>query len=162
MGMNRLYDLAAIKKILPHRSPFLFVDKVLKIESGDQITAEKELLPDEWFFPGHFPGRPIMPGVLVTEALAQTCGVLLGLIRDESKPGEDQKKPVFFLASANVKFSSPAKPGEILRLTANLKKKYGGLFLFDVAADVERRRIASGTLALGEEKNIGLQDDHDV
>jgi 3-hydroxymyristoyl/3-hydroxydecanoyl-(acyl carrier protein) dehydratase len=139
------YDVQMIKKILPHRTPFLFVDRVVECIGSDKIIAEKVLLPDEWYFSGHFPGRPIMPGVLVSEALAQTCGLLLGL----KGGGRNQ---LFFLASLNIKFSSPARPGETLHLEADLKKKFGGLFLFDVSAYADRRRIAFGTLSLAEEK----------
>ncbi len=141
-----------IKKILPHRAPFLFVDRIVKWVAGEKIIAEKDLLPDEWYFQGHFPGNPIMPGVLVSEALAQSCGLLLGLTGEEGDQSEVLERPFFFLASINIKFHAPAKPGETLRLEAGLKKRFGGMFLFDVSAFVESRRIAAGTLALAEEK----------
>ncbi len=143
-----------IKKILPHRAPFLFVDRIVKWIAGEKIIAEKDLLPDEWYFPGHFPGKPIMPGVLVSEALAQSCGLLLGLTGEEGDQSEVLERPFFSLASINIKFHAPAKPGETLRLEAGLKKQFGGMFLFDVSAFVESRRIAAGTLALAEEKSV--------
>jgi 3-hydroxyacyl-[acyl-carrier-protein] dehydratase len=139
-----LYDVAAIKKILPHRSPFLFVDRVVKISDNDTIVAEKDLLADEWFFSGHFPGKPIVPGVIVAEALAQTSGLLLGLTQSAG----DQNRSHLFLADVKIKFSAPAEPGETLWLTAKLKRKYGRMFLFEVAAGVADRRIADGTLVL--------------
>lgn len=147
------YDMQMIKKVLPHRAPFLFVDRVVAYRTGDQIIAEKDLLPNEWYFSGHFPGSPIMPGVLVSEAMAQTCGLILGLARSENHGSDDPETQRFFLANLNVKFSSPAKPGETLRLEAGLKKRFGGVFLFNVSAFVENRRIASGTLALGEDRS---------
>ena len=78
MTNKPIYDSSFIRELLPHQSPFLFVDRVMEIKTGEKIVAEKDLLPDEAFFAGHFPGRPLMPGVLVTEALAQTSGLLLG------------------------------------------------------------------------------------
>jgi len=147
-----LYDISAIKKMLPHRSPFLFVDRVVKLEAGEKIIAEKDLSIDESFFTGHFPGNPIMPGVLISEALAQTSGLLLGLTWKDRGKCLDQEKVNLILANINMKFSNTAKPGETLRLEASLKKKYGRLFFFEVAAYVVGRQIAKGTLALAEQK----------
>jgi 3-hydroxyacyl-[acyl-carrier-protein] dehydratase len=145
------YDISIIKEILPHRSPFLFVDRVTKLEAGKKIIAEKDLSHDSFFFAGHFPGRPIMPGVLVSEALAQTSGLLLGLTWKESRQSMNQERPKFyFLANVGMKFSTPANPGETLRLEARMKKKYGRLFFFEVAAYALGREIAKGTLTLAE------------
>lgn len=143
-----LYDISAIKEILPHRSPFLFVDRVVRFEEGENIIAEKDLFLDDPFFAGHFPGRPLMPGVLVSEALAQTSGLLLGLTWRRKEQSMDQEKTDLFLANVNVKFLNPAKPGETLRLEASLKKEYGGLFFFEIAAYVETTKIANGSLTL--------------
>jgi len=143
------YDVSAIKEILPHRDPFLFVDRVVNISNGNTIVAEKDLAPDEWYFKGHFPGAPILPGVIVSEALAQTSGLLLGL----TKRAIDREKPNLFLANLRIKFTTPATPGETLRLTAILKKAYDEMFLFEVEAYVSDRRIAKGTLVLAEEKD---------
>jgi len=151
MPAHPLYDTSIIKEVLPHRSPFLFVDRVTKLEVGKKIIAEKDLSPDSFFFAGHFPGRPIMPGVLVSEALAQTSGLLMGLTWKESRQSMNQERPkFFFLANVSMKFSTPAKPGETLRLEASMKKKYGRLFFFEVAAYALRREIAKGTLTLAE------------
>jgi len=151
MPAHPLYDTPIIKEVLPHRSPFLFVDRVTKLEVGKKIIAEKDLSPDSFFFAGHFPARPIMPGVLVSEALAQTSGLLMGLTWKESRQSMNQERPkFFFLANVSMKFSTPAKPGETLRLEASMKKKYGRLFFFEVAAYALRREIAKGTLTLAE------------
>ncbi len=144
-----LYDVSVIKRIIPHRNPFLFVDRVMKITNEDNIVAEKDLFPDEWFFTGHFPGRPIVPGVIVSEALAQTSGLLLGL----AERVKDQEKSNMFLTDLKIKFFTPATPGETLRLTAILKKAYGTMFLFEVDAHVSDRQIAKGTLVLAGEKD---------
>ncbi len=151
MTNHPLYDISVIEEILPHRSPFLFVDRVMKLEAGDTIIAEKDLSFDESFFTGHFPGRPIMPGVLVSEALAQTSGLLLGLTWKEEGTTLNQKKRDLFLSSVNIKFFVPAKPGETLRLKASFKKQYGKLFFFEVSAYVLSNQIAKGTLILAEE-----------
>ena len=147
-----LYDISAIKEILPHRSPFLFVDRIVKLEVGEKIIAEKDLSIDESFFTGHFPVNPIMPGVLISEALAQTSGLLLGLTWKDRDKSLDKEKVNLILANINMKFSNPAKPGDTLRLESSLKKQYGKLFLFEVAAYVVGRQIAKGTLALANEK----------
>jgi len=148
-----LCEVSAIKEILPHRSPFLFVDRVVRLKEWERIIAEKDLSHDDCFFAGHFPGKPIMPGVLVSEALAQTSGLLLGLRWKEKGQSMGQGRPnSFFLATVNMKFFTPARPGETLRLEASLKKKYGGLFFFEVAAYVLSTQIARGTLTLAEEE----------
>ena len=146
-----LYDIEDIMTILPHRSPFLFVDRVKEITEGIKIVAEKDLSVDDYFFKGHFPGNSIMPGVLVSEALAQTSGLLLGLIWKERYPSLHESKPPLFLGNVNVKFFTPAKPGETLRLEASLRKTYGKFHLFEVSAYVADNRIAKGTLTLAME-----------
>jgi len=152
MAHYPLYDISAIKEILPHRSPFLFVDRIVKLEVGEKIIAEKDLAIDEFFFTGHFPGDPIMPGVLISEALAQTSGLLLGLTLKDKGKSLDREKVHLILATINMKFFNPAKPGDTLRLESSLKKKYGKLFLFEAAAYVVSKQIAKGTLTLAEEK----------
>ena len=152
MTDGMLFDVEKITAILPHRNPFLFVDRIIKIIKDHKIVAEKDLSYDDYFFAGHFPGNPIMPGVLVSEALAQTSGLLLGLSLENKSQTVDHKMRIFFLANVNIKFINPAKPEETLRLEAKLKKKYGKFFLFEVAADVLNRRIAKGTLTLAMEK----------
>ena len=145
--------MSAIQAILPHRSPFLFVDRIMEVKAGERLVAEKDILPEESYLSGHFPGNPMMPGVLVSEALAQTSGLLVGLTWNEERAARAGERPgALYLASTNMKFSSPARPGETLRLETDLKKEYGGMFLFQVAAYVEDRPIAGGTLALAEQK----------
>ncbi|MBN2516917.1 MAG: 3-hydroxyacyl-ACP dehydratase FabZ [Deltaproteobacteria bacterium] len=152
MSDSILYDISIIEHILPHRSPFLFVDRVTVFIVGDKIITEKDLGQKDPCFSGHFPGNPIMPGVLVSEALAQTSGLLLGLTWKKEKKFSSQEKMNLYLAAINIKFLTPAKPGETLRLKSHLKKEFGSLFLFDVSAFVEDRAIAEGTLTLAEEK----------
>ncbi len=143
-----------IERILPHRPPFLFVDRVVRFSANRFITAERQLLEDEPHFEGHFPGKPIMPGVLVVDALAQTSGLLWGFTRRENGGGDGDDPEIFLLASANVKFLNPAKPGQTLEMTAHADKNYGVLYTYTVEASVGRTQIAKGslTLAMTEEK----------
>lgn len=152
MSQTAIYDPAFIKEILPHRSPFLLVDRVIEFNKGKSIVAEKDICPDEPFFAGHFPGRPIMPGVLVSEALAQTCGLLLGLPIVNGDESAATNRPGYLLAGVNMKYLTPALPGQILSLEAVLVKGFSGLFMFDVAARVQDTMIAKGTLTLAEER----------
>ena len=147
-----LCDIEDIMAILPHRRPFLFVDRIIEVIEGKQIVAEKDLSYEDPVFDGHFPENPIMPGVLVSEALAQTGGLLLGLKWKEKNPSLFENKHQLFLAHVNVKFFAPAKPGETLRLEANLVKTYGKFYLFDVAAHTGNHRIAKGAITLAMEK----------
>lgn len=143
------FDENRIFQILPHREPFLFVDRIVDFSGGDRIETEFKLSPDLVFFKGHFPGQPIMPGVLVTEALAQTCGLLIGL---KYAHDEEKKAARYFLARSEMKFTRPAYPGERLDMDAALGKAFGTLFRFDVTAAVGERRIAAGTLSLAEQR----------
>jgi len=152
MTPNLIMDTSDIKKMLPHREPFLFIDRVVEFKSNEMIMAEKDLLPDMVFFTGHFPGTPIMPGVLTTEALAQACGLLLGLTWEENPELKGNVGSMLFLVNVNMKYTSPAVPNETLILKAALKKKFGGLFMFDVSAHVKDRLIGKGSISLGGQK----------
>jgi 3-hydroxyacyl-[acyl-carrier-protein] dehydratase len=148
--MTEIYcDLSLIKTIIPHRDPFLFVDRVVFFQAAEKIVAEKFLAVEAPFFRGHFPGKPIMPGVLVTEALAQASGLLMGLTWHENRPSNDFRHQNLYLASVDMKFVSPAQPEETLRLTSTLQKRFGNLARFSVHATAATRSIATGRLALG-------------
>lgn len=105
-----LLDINEIKKILPHRYPFLLVDKILELEEGRRIVGQKNVTANEHFFEGHFPGYPVMPGVLIVEALAQTGAVLV-----LSKP-EYAGKIAFFAGIDKLRFRRQVIPGDVLRL----------------------------------------------
>lgn len=135
-----------IMEILPHRPPFLFVDEVVELEGEKRILARRELRAEEPYFAGHFPGRPIMPGVLITEALAQTAGLLIALTAMET--GQDAEGRLFYLAKANVKWLEPAFPGEILLLEARFLRILGDLYAFDARAYTQSKEVASGSLVL--------------
>ncbi len=145
--MNRVdVGLQEIMKILPHRDPFLFVDRVLELQVDEQVLAQRVLREDEPHFPGHFPGRAIMPGVLITEALAQTSGLLLALSAMER--GERPQGDIFYLARADMKWTEPVAPGETLLLEARLQRNLGPLTAFKVRAFTRKKDVASGNLTL--------------
>lgn len=155
MTEKPLFELEELLPILPHRPPFLFVDRVMKLEPHKLIVAERTLRAEEPQFAGHFPGRPIMPGVLVAEALAQTSGLLLGLSDKVTAAQPPGRPKMFFLATTNFKFTHPAEPGQVLVLRAELDKAFSGLYRFNAEATVGRNLVASGSLTLalvGEQK----------
>ena len=118
-----IFDINAIKKILPHRYPFLLVDKIIEFEPGKKITGIKNVTFNEDFFNGHFPGKPVMPGVLIVEAMAQVGGILL------LKDGEDvENKLVFFMSIDNVKFRKPVVPGDQLVMELSMLKARSSTF----------------------------------
>jgi 3-hydroxyacyl-[acyl-carrier-protein] dehydratase len=127
---------------LPHREPFVFVDRVIALEPGTSAVAEKTFSPDEPMFRGHFPGDPIVPGVILTEALAQTAG-LAG-----ASAGEGRR----FLLSAirGMKFPAAARPEQKITLTARLTGTMGGLWMFAVNATTAHGAVAEGQVVLSE------------
>ena len=113
-----VYGVTEIMKLLPHRYPFLLVDRIMEFEAGRRIVGLKNVTINEPFFQGHFPDHPIMPGVLMIEAMAQVGGVMLmGHIR---KSGESQDKVVYFMSLDNVKFRRPVVPGDQIRFELDL------------------------------------------
>jgi len=114
-----VFDINAIKKILPHRYPFLLIDKIIDFRMDESIVGVKNVTANEPFFEGHFPGQPVMPGVLILEAMAQTGGILL--LNGVENPGD---KLVFFMAINNAKFRKPVTPGDqlVLELTMVTRK----------------------------------------
>lgn len=125
---------------LPHRSPFLFLDEVTELEAGKRASALKVFSPQEPFFAGHFPGNPIVPGVILTEALAQTAGIAAG------EPG----KSYLLSAVKMMKFPRAVRPGEPIVLRAEKSAEIGGLLQFSVSARVGEEIVAEGTLVLNE------------
>jgi 3-hydroxyacyl-[acyl-carrier-protein] dehydratase len=103
-----MIEIKEIMDILPHAYPFLLVDRIIEVEPGKRIVGIKNVTYNEPFFPGHFPGRPIMPGVLIVEAMAQTAGILIF----SSLPKKQFKTPVYFLGIDNVRFRKPVIPGD--------------------------------------------------
>ena len=116
-------DINAILKQLPHRYPFLLVDRVLECEPGKSIRALKNVTYNEPFFPGHFPHRPVMPGVMIIEALAQTAGIL-AFVTAGVMPDENTR--FYFVGIDKARFRKPVEPGDQLILTATLERSVQG------------------------------------
>lgn len=115
----RSIEIQEIIKLIPHRYPFLLVDRVLEVEAQKRIVAVKNVTFNEPFFQGHFPGRPIMPGVLIVEAMAQTGGVLAFL----SLPEDERDREVFFAGIDKVRFRRPVVPGDQMRMELEVTKQ---------------------------------------
>lgn len=131
-----------VLRAIPHRPPFLFIDEV--VERGESsLTARRYIGPDEPFFEGHYPGNPIMPGVLISEAVVQAGAILLAdIMKDETERGDDVV-PVLTKIS-DARFRAMVKPGETIYLTAKFKEKMGGFVFMEGAARTESgKRIMS-------------------
>ena len=115
-----MMDIARIIESLPHRYPFLLVDRILEVTGATRVVGIKNVTINEPFFQGHFPGHPIMPGVLIVEAMAQTGGVLL-----LSSVEDPQDKVVYFMSLDNVKFRRPVVPGDQIRMEVELVQNRG-------------------------------------
>jgi 3-hydroxyacyl-[acyl-carrier-protein] dehydratase len=130
-------DIRKIQQLIPHRFPFLLVDRVLSI-SDNGITALKNVSMNEPFFQGHFPDQPVMPGVLIVEALAQAAGVLMGYQLEQA--GElMENKLMFFMSMDNVKFRQVVTPGDQLMLKVSLTQKRGQIAKFESKAVVQEK-----------------------
>ena len=127
-------DAATIRKLLPHRYPFLLVDRVVEFEKNVSIKALKNVTMNEPFFQGHFPSRPVMPGVLMLEALAQTAA-LLSFESSGTEPGEDTV--VYFVGIDGARFKRPVEPGDQLILEARLDRAKGGIYKYKTRATVD-------------------------
>ncbi len=130
-----------IEAIIPHRYPFLLLDRVIEIEEGKRGVALKNVTANEWFFEGHFPGRKVMPGVLIVEALAQVAAVtmLKGV-------GAGGKSPLFG-GIENMRFRRPVVPGDTLRLEFTLDKQRGPIGKGSVRATVDGQLAAEGVIS---------------
>ena len=129
-----------IEEILPHRDPFLFLDEVTVLEPGSRVVARKQVREDEWFLTGHFPGRPIMPGVIIVEAMAQTGAV--AVLADEANRG----KLALFAGINDVRFKRMVLPGDELELTCELERMRGPVGRGKATATVDGELTARGTL----------------
>jgi 3-hydroxyacyl-[acyl-carrier-protein] dehydratase len=129
-----------IEEILPHRDPFLFLDEVVVLEPGARVVARKQVREDEWFLTGHFPGRPIMPGVIIVEAMAQTGAV--AVLADDANRG----KLALFAGIDEVRFKRMVLPGDELELTCELERMRGPIGRGKATATVGGELAARGTL----------------
>ncbi|WP_118857170.1 3-hydroxyacyl-ACP dehydratase FabZ [Sphingomonas mesophila] len=134
-------DVRRVMAALPHRYPMLLVDRVERLERGVSITAVKAVTINEGFFQGHFPGRPIMPGVLIVEALAQAAGVLAVESLDLAGSG----KLVYFMAIEGAKFRAPVEPGCLLTLDVSFVQKRASVCKFAGRASVDGKLAAEAS-----------------
>jgi 3-hydroxyacyl-[acyl-carrier-protein] dehydratase len=135
-----------IEAILPHREPFLLIDEVLELEPGRRAVARKAVRADEWYLAGHFPGRPVMPGVLIVEAMAQTGAV--AVLSDE----ENRGKLALFAGIDNVRFKRIVEPGDELELSCELERVRGPIGRGAAEARVDGELAARGTLTFAVEQ----------
>jgi 3-hydroxyacyl-[acyl-carrier-protein] dehydratase len=145
-------DINAILRQLPHRYPFLLVDRVLECHKGQSIRALKNVTYNEPFFPGHFPQRPVMPGVLIIEALAQTAGIL-AFVTAGVFPDDNTR--FYFVGIDEARFRRPVEPGDQLILTATLQRQMRGIWKFGAAALVGDTEVASASLMVAPETGKG-------
>ena len=139
---NGMYTIEEIMKILPHRYPFLLVDRILEIEENKRIVGLKNVTINEPFFQGHFPGHPIMPGVLIIEAMAQVGGMLLmGSVEDPDR------KVVYFMSLDNVKFRRPVKPGDQIRFELDIVQLRGSVCKMRGVGKVDGEVVAEADMA---------------
>jgi len=136
-------DIHKVLQMLPHRYPFLLVDRVLDYTKGDRLTAIKNVTINEPFFPGHFPSRPVMPGVLVVEAIAQACG-LLTFVSEENLLTENG---VFlFVGIDKARFKRQVEPGDQLRFEVKMVRKMRGIWMYQGNAFVGEELACSAEL----------------
>jgi 3-hydroxyacyl-[acyl-carrier-protein] dehydratase len=136
-------DIHEILENLPHRYPFLLVDRVLSVEPGKDIVALKNVTINEPFFPGHYPHHPVMPGVLIIEAMAQVAA-LLSFKSMDSKP--DEKSVYYFAGIDNARFKRPIGPGDQIIFKVTLTRSMRGVFKFSAKAEVDGQLAAEAEL----------------
>jgi len=135
-------DVNAIMKILPHRFPFQLVDRIVELEHGKRCVGIKNVSINEPFFPGHFPGHPVMPGVLIVEAMAQVAGIMAYLASDD----ETRKKVSYFMAIDSAKFRKPVMPGDQLRIEITTTMNRRGIWGVDGKAFVDDKLVTEASL----------------
>ncbi len=140
--MEATHDILGIMKFLPHRYPFLLVDRVLALVPDEKIVAIKNVTMNEPFFQGHFPGKPIMPGVLIIEAMAQAGGVLFS----SSLPPEQQGAVMYFMSIDKARFRKPVVPGDQLVFEVTFLKKRAKAIKMAATASVDGTMVAEAEL----------------
>ena len=138
-------DIHGILKLLPHRYPFLMVDRVLECHAGQSIRALKNVTFNEPYFMGHFPQRPVMPGVMIIEALAQTAGIL-AFVTSGVMPNADTK--FYFVGIDKARFRKPVEPGDQLILTVNLDRTFKGIYRYSTRAEVGGEEVANAQIMI--------------
>jgi len=136
-------DIHEVLKYLPHRYPFLLIDRVVDFTPGESLTAIKNVTINEPFFPGHFPHRPVMPGVLILEAMAQATGILTFKTQDTLP---DAGTMYYFVGIDKARFKQPVEPGDQLLLEVKVNRSRRGVWTFSGEAKVEGKVVCSAEL----------------
>mgnify|MGYP000013903266 CR=1 FL=1 len=144
-----LMDIDGIREHLPHRYPFLLVDRVVELVPGESIVAYKNLSINEEFFQGHFPGKPVFPGVLILEAMAQAAGIL-GFKSQDKTPADGSI--YYFVGADDLRFKRPCVPGDQVYLHAKVLGDRRGIWKFAVRAEVDGELCASATILCADRK----------
>jgi 3-hydroxyacyl-[acyl-carrier-protein] dehydratase len=135
-------DILQLLKLLPHRYPFLLVDRVIEIDSDNSAIGIKNVTYNEPHFQGHFPEQPVMPGVLIVEAMAQTAGIIC-----LKSMGSDKPSLVYFMTIDNAKFRRPVVPGDRLEIHVKKQKKRGNIWRFACEAMVDGAKVAEAEIS---------------
>jgi 3-hydroxyacyl-[acyl-carrier-protein] dehydratase len=144
-------DIEQIMRQLPHRYPFLLVDRVLECVPGQHLLGLKNVTFNEPFFPGHFPHRPVMPGVMIIEALAQASGIL-AFKTVRVVPNTETR--FYFVAIDKARFRKPVEPGDQLMLKVTLKRSFKGIWKFHGLAEVDGQEVASADIMVAPETKV--------
>lgn len=136
-----MLDVNEIKKYIPHRYPFLLVDKILEMEKGKRVVGIKNVCINEPFFQGHFPQFPVMPGVLIIEGMAQTACVFASI-----ELGQNSESTAYFMGIDRAKFRKPVVPGDQLQFELEVIKKRGSIYRFRGNAFVEKKLVAQAEI----------------
>ncbi len=142
MSEDLVLDVNDIMEMIPHRYPFLLIDKMKNIVSGESAVGVKNVTINEPFFVGHFPEKPVMPGVLIIEAMAQTSGALVVHTLGEEAKG----KLVYFMSVDKAKFRKPVGPGDVLEIKVQKTQARRSVWKFDCVATVEGTKVAEASV----------------
>ena len=141
-----MIDVVEIQKILPHRFPFLLVDRITSLKEGESIEAFKNITINEHVFEGHFPDHPVYPGVMIIEGMAQTGGVLAFKSSSEKEQEQSKDKVVYFMSIDKAKFRSPVKPGDKLVYKLSVLKHKGSIWVLEGKSFVDDKLVAEAEL----------------
>lgn len=134
-------DINQIKEMIPHRYPFLLIDRLVNVKLGESATGVKNVTNNEPFFPGHFPEHPVMPGVLIVESMAQTAAALVVHTMGKEAHG----KVVYFMSVEEAKFRKPVVPGDVLHVHCKVSRSRGAVWKFDGVATVDGVKVAEAS-----------------
>jgi len=140
--MEKIFDIQKIMNVLPHRYPFIMIDRIIELVPSEKVVALKNVTINEPFFQGHFPDTPIMPGVLIVEAMGQAGGVLV----IQSLPAENQGKLIYFMGFDKVRFRKPVVPGDQLMLEVEMLKQRPKVVKMAGIAKVDGKTVAEAQL----------------